>query len=61
MVICKTCGQAFDSMKTKHVCPGLINLNRPATMKDIQELQISMAAFRADVLQMLAKMAREQR
>ncbi len=61
MEFCSVCGQAYDSMKTKHDCPGPPDLDRPATMKDIQELRTSMATFRADVLKMLAKMAREQR
>lgn len=30
------------------------------SLEDIQELKISMAGFRADVLKMVAKMAREQ-
>jgi cell wall assembly regulator SMI1 len=38
MVICDVCGQVYDSMKTKHVCPGPPDLDRPATMKDIQKL-----------------------
>lgn len=60
MDICKVCGTSCCSIRTHREVSGPPDLDRPATMKDIRELRILVAAFRADVLKLLAKMAREQ-
>ena len=62
MVICDVCGQVYDSMKKpKHFCPGPPDLDREATMRDVLDLRRLVVVFRAEMLQMLAKMAKKQR
>jgi hypothetical protein len=57
MVICGKCGMAYDDIKEKHKCLGPPDLTRVATMKDIQDIKLSIAQFRSEILQMLVKLS----